>query len=216
VTDITEKDIPKRSRGNTKKQGKGGKGTRKPRETRKKKVAAVSVARDPTGRFLSSGNPNGRPTAALEVREMAREHGPEAIATLVRWMRSGDSQSSIAAAKILLDRGYGKSMQLLGSPNGAPLVNINLGNSAPITDPVEAARIYAEFMRDPSIDMSRVTFAPPERSAVVAELPASSIDAPIVAESNAAPLQRALPEALDARIAPIESSTAAIWESLSK
>jgi hypothetical protein len=142
---------------------------------------------------------------------MAREHGPEAIARLVHWMRSGDSQSSIAAAKILLDRGYGKSMQLLGSPNGAPLVNINMGNSAPITDPVEAARIYAEFMRDPSIDMSRVTFASPKPSEVVAEVPAREA-VPIVAESNAAPL----PERVDARIEPVESKTAATWEALSK
>src|SRR6202789_2559269 len=138
----------RRSPENTKKHESGGKGTLMTRETRKTTVG-VRLTHVTAGRFLSSGNPNGRPTASLEVREMAREHGPEAIARLVYWMRSGDSQSSIAASKILLDRGYGKSMQPLGTPNGAPLVNINLGNSAPITDPVEAARIYAEFMRDP-------------------------------------------------------------------
>jgi hypothetical protein len=193
--------MPKRAPGNTKKQGKGQKGTLKPRETRKKKVAGVPVARDATGRFLSSGNPNGRPTASLEVREMARKHGPEAIARLVYWMRSGDSQSSIAAAKILLDRGYGKSMQLLGSPNGAPLVNINMGNGAPISNAADAARVYAEIIGNPSMDLSALKFEAPAPSTVVAEVP-----------RNAA----ALPERVDARIAPVESDTAATWEALSK
>jgi hypothetical protein len=179
----------KRSRGNTGQQGKGQKGTRKPRETRKKKVTSQPVARDPSGRFLSSGNPNGRPTASFEVREMAREHGPEAIERLVYWMRSGDSQSSLAAAKILLDRGYGKSMQMLGSPNGAPLVNINMG-SAPISSAAEAARVYAEILGNPTVDMSNIVFALPAPSAVVAEVPAplrdtpSAQPTPIVDEAN--------------------------------
>lgn len=164
----------KRSRGNTGQQGRGQKGTLKPRETRKKKVTSQPVARDPSGRFLSSGNPNGRPTASLEVREMARQHGPEAIERLVYWMRSGDSQSSLAAAKILLDRGYGKS---LGSPNGAPLVNINMG-SAPISSAAEAARVYAEILGNPTVDMSNIVFALPAPSAVVAEVPAPLRDTP--------------------------------------
>ena len=132
---------------------------------------------------------------------MAREHGPEAIARLVHWMRSGDSQSSIAAAKILLDRGYGKSMQLLGSPNGAPLVNITMGNGAPISSAADAARVYAEIIGNPSMDLSGLRFEAPAPSAVVAEVP-----------RNAA----ALPERVDARIAPIEGDTAATWEALSK
>ena len=44
MRDVTAKPSP----GNTRKHEKG---TRKARETRKKKVAAVPVARDPTGRF---------------------------------------------------------------------------------------------------------------------------------------------------------------------
>jgi hypothetical protein len=144
------------SPGNKRKEGKG---TLKTRETRQKKVGAP-VARGPGGKFLKgvSGNPNGRPTAALEVRVMAREHGPEAIERLVYWMRSGSAQDSIAAAKILLDRGYGKTVTLIGNPNGAPLVNINMG--LPITDANQAAQVYEQIMRgDPSIDLSGIKFA---------------------------------------------------------
>ena len=113
---------------------------------------------------------------------MAREHGPEAIARLVHWMRSGDSQSSIAAAKILLDRGYGKSMQLLGSPNGAPLVNINMG--APITSAADAARVYAEILGNPSLDLSVITFAPPAALPALSQTIEASVEQPIEREQE--------------------------------
>jgi hypothetical protein len=202
--------LGQRSRGNTRKHGKG---TPKARETRPKKNAATTapVVRDSAGRWMSSGNPEGRPTVALEIREKAREYEPEAIERLVYWMRSGDAQNSIAAAKTLLDRGYGKSVQLLGSPNGAPLVNINMGQ--PITDPAEAARVYAELMHNPSADLSAVTFASPPPSAVVAESPAKEA-APIVAEVGKRALE--LPDRLAERIAPVKDDTAATWARLAE
>jgi hypothetical protein len=127
---------------------------------------APTVPRDQSGRFLSSGNPNGRPTAAVEVRDLARQHGPEAIERLVMWMRSADPQSSIMAAKILLERGFGKAIQpLTGTPNGAPLVNINMG--APITTPEEAARVYAALCSDPSLDVSGLKFASRREPALI-------------------------------------------------
>lgn len=48
----------------------------------------------------------------LDIREAAQKFGQEAIATLVDLMRNADFETvRVAAAKELLDRAYGKSMQ---------------------------------------------------------------------------------------------------------
>ena len=57
------------------------------------------------------GTPN-RVTA--EIKAVAQKHGPGAIAELARIMtKSETDQARVAAAKELLDRGYGKSTQLV-------------------------------------------------------------------------------------------------------
>jgi hypothetical protein len=53
-----------------------------------------------------SGNPGGRPKAALDVQALAREHTTAAIRTLVEALR--DPKLKVAAAQALLDRGWGK------------------------------------------------------------------------------------------------------------
>jgi hypothetical protein len=52
-------------------------------------------------------------SAAREVIELAREHTPEAIETLVAIMRSDDEDRALAAANALLDRGWGRPHQSL-------------------------------------------------------------------------------------------------------
>ena len=62
-----------------------------------------------------SGNPAGRkpdPNAA-EIRLIAKSHCPAAINRLVEWMASDNPRASVAAANILLDRGYGKPQQVV-------------------------------------------------------------------------------------------------------
>ena len=46
-----------------------------------------------------SGNPSGRPKVVAEVRDLARKHAPEAIATLVGIMRNEDATVITAAAR---------------------------------------------------------------------------------------------------------------------
>jgi len=60
-----------------------------------------------------SGNPGGRPKVVAEVRELAREHTQDAIKTLVDIMGDDKAHHSarVAAAKELLDRGYGRAPQ---------------------------------------------------------------------------------------------------------
>jgi hypothetical protein len=61
-----------------------------------------------------SGNPGGRPKSAY-LSELARAETDACIATLVKIRDSGRSPAAarIAAARELLDRGYGKAGQAL-------------------------------------------------------------------------------------------------------
>lgn len=60
-----------------------------------------------------SGNPAGFPKALRDVRDAARAHTAQAVATLADIMLDRDSPPAarIAAAEALLDRGWGKAPQ---------------------------------------------------------------------------------------------------------
>ena len=60
-----------------------------------------------------SGNPGGRPKEIGHVRELARQHTEEAIATLVAIMRDEGAppRARSAAAETLLNRGSGSPTQ---------------------------------------------------------------------------------------------------------
>ncbi len=58
-----------------------------------------------------SGNPGGRPKECAEVKELARQYGPEALNKLLELMRGEDARVSKAAADSILDRAYGKPGQ---------------------------------------------------------------------------------------------------------
>ena len=54
-----------------------------------------------------SGNPGGRPKGHGDLRELARQHTEDAIATLVAICRNGENESArVAAANAILDRGW--------------------------------------------------------------------------------------------------------------
>jgi hypothetical protein len=60
-----------------------------------------------------SGNPSGRPKEIGHVRDLARKHTSEAITVLVSIMNNEEEKAAarVAAAKELLERGYGRSQQ---------------------------------------------------------------------------------------------------------
>src|SRR5215510_11563187 len=70
----------------------------------------------PPGR---SGNPGGRPKAALDVQELARAHTPDAIRALVAALDS--PRERVAAATALLDRAWGRPVQAIAGDQDAPL-----------------------------------------------------------------------------------------------
>lgn len=61
----------------------------------------------------TGGRQKGTPNkTTAEMRELARRHGPEALASIVVLMNLSQSdQIRLAAARELLDRGYGKPAQ---------------------------------------------------------------------------------------------------------
>jgi hypothetical protein len=61
----------------------------------------------------TGGRAKGTPNkVTADIKALAQAHGPAAIAKLVAIMTTSESHTaSIAAAKELLDRGYGKAMQ---------------------------------------------------------------------------------------------------------
>jgi len=74
-----------------------------------------------------SGNPSGRPKVDFEVRELAREHGREAIERLVVIMRGDNPSLARAACEALLDRGFGKPVQSVGiDADSVPLQGITV------------------------------------------------------------------------------------------
>ena len=86
------------------------------------------VVRLPNGQFRpgASGNPGGRPGALSDVRELAREHTPAAVAKLAHIMEKGKSeQACIAAASAVLDRGWGRPTQPIAGDDELPSIGIN-------------------------------------------------------------------------------------------
>lgn len=69
-----------------------------------------------------AGTPN---KITAEIKALAREYAPEAIAKLVKIIRTSESdQASVAAVRELLDRGYGKPTQFIGGDEDNPIRTI--------------------------------------------------------------------------------------------
>ena len=58
-----------------------------------------------------SGNPAGRRAEVGPIKELARQHAPAAIDTLVKALKAQNERTRVAAAEVILDRAYGKATQ---------------------------------------------------------------------------------------------------------
>ena len=75
------------------------------------------------GHPKAGGRAKGTPNkATLEIKELARVHGPEVIARLVTLTRDPSGAVAVSASRELLDRGYGKAPQPQdGDGQGGPI-----------------------------------------------------------------------------------------------
>lgn len=75
----------------------------------------MTAGRGPDGRFLpgKSGNPGGRTPVDPDVKQLAAQHGPRAFERVVELMGSKDESISLSAAKVILDRAYGRTPEPL-------------------------------------------------------------------------------------------------------
>lgn len=90
-------------------------------------------ARKGAGRKKGATSPTMREHKRT-LSEMAREHAPEALKTLLHIAKSGESESArVTAANAILDRGYGRPTQAHEhtGANGGPIPIVDLTN---ITD----------------------------------------------------------------------------------
>lgn len=167
-----------------------------------KRTSTLEAVAEPTSRNKNltnagKGRDKGVPnkiTVAVKQAIMSTFDGLGGVEGFTAWARKNRTEFYKIFARLIPTE----------TPS-SPLVSINIPVGQPITDANEAARVYAEIMRDPSIDLSGITFASP------AALPSPAEPAAIVADvpSNAAPLPD---HPLEARIAPRESGTVSEWE----
>jgi hypothetical protein len=85
-----------------------------------------------------SGNGNGRPKG---IAALARGHTPEALATLVRALKSEDERVAVTAASVLLDRGWGKVPNAPSNDDTA--VQYVIRGPAPVGSTAEWLKTYA-------------------------------------------------------------------------
>jgi hypothetical protein len=75
-----------------------------------------------------SGNPNGRQRPSHDVIALARDLTPIAINVLSRIMQNPNEPAGarVSAASIILDRGWGKPLQTLATPDGNSPISLHL------------------------------------------------------------------------------------------
>jgi hypothetical protein len=77
----------------------------------------MAIGRKTGGRV--KGVPN---KATRDIKALAQKHTPEALKTLASIMKASESDAArVAAAKELLDRGYGKAPQAHTGEGGGPV-----------------------------------------------------------------------------------------------
>ena len=75
------------------------------------------------GKSKSGGRKKGTPNkVTADIKALAQEHGPDAIKKLLGWMNDESIAvaTRVAAAKELLDRGYGRPAQTIGGDSDKP------------------------------------------------------------------------------------------------
>jgi len=73
----------------------------------------------------TGGRQKGTPNkATAHIKELAREYTAEALEALVSVIRGADGAAKVAAAREILDRGYGKASQVIAGDEDHPLLTV--------------------------------------------------------------------------------------------
>jgi hypothetical protein len=99
-----------------------------------------------------SGNAGGRPRAALNVQELARQHTEQAVRALVEALR--DPKLKVAAATALLDRGWGRPIQPLQSENRTAVLHLVAAQQASRELIAELKPTPAPMDPQPNVDLA--------------------------------------------------------------
>jgi hypothetical protein len=106
-------------------------------------------------------NPLGRPKAALEIQNLARQHGPAGIAKLAEMAGLAPGKPAeaeavrVACIKELLDRGYGRAPLLIeGDADRPHIIRFEWGNAKEetFTLPEAAVPIIEAAVQDDAAD----------------------------------------------------------------
>ncbi len=96
-----------------------------------------------------SGNPKGRPKAPVDIAALARVHGPQCVAVVVELLASSDERIRLAAATVLIERGFGKPVQpIAGDPDNPLTLRYVIEMPPAIENKEEWRRRYAPPMID--------------------------------------------------------------------
>lgn len=118
--------------------------------------------RNTRGQFLKGAvaNPKGRPVEHAEIKALALEQAPTAIAKLTALMHCDDPQIVIMASKVLLDRGLGTpGQEKIPEPGQHTTEYASFRD----LDQVEAARAYQDLLASDR-ENRQVTFREPEHT----------------------------------------------------
>lgn len=86
-----------------------------------------------------SGNPHGRPKAPVDIAELARQHGPRCVAVAAELLDHDDARIRLGALNALLDRGFGRPVQAITSPDGTSNAMMHLLAATALSQEMQAA-----------------------------------------------------------------------------
>jgi hypothetical protein len=108
-----------------------------------------------------SGNPNGRPKAALNVQELARAHTEDAIRALVAALQN--PRERVQAAQVLLDRAWGKPVQPVEGEGAQSLSVLHLIAAREVSEQNQRALLEKGGPAPPVIEGEPVSQARPQQ-----------------------------------------------------
>ena len=97
----------------------------------------MTVKRDKNGKFLPGNPGGGRPKIPDDVKEATRAACPKAVAVPVALLDSKKELVRMDAAKILLERGYGKPVQMQD-------ISLDMAGSVDVTAQIRRVLLEAE------------------------------------------------------------------------